>query len=159
MNISFAHPWLLLLIPVVIAALIFSMRFMYSRNMAQKISRIFVRALVATLLILALSGITFKIVGKNVTTIFLVDVSDSVKERRDEVTAFISDAVKTKGRHDYVGVIAFGGDTRVEQFITKDVVFSGLMTDVDTQATNLEDAVNMALAQMPEESAETAVFL
>ena len=159
MNISFAHPWLLLLIPVVIAALIFSMRFMYSRNMAQKISRIFVRALVATLLILALSGITFKIVGKNVTTIFLVDVSDSVKERRDEVTAFISDAVKTKGRHDYVGVIAFGGDTRVEQFITKDVVFSGLMTDVDTQATNLEDAVNMALAQMPEDSAKRIVLI
>ena len=159
MNISFQYPWVLLLIPVVIVALIISMKFMYSRNMAQKVSRIFVRAIVASLLILALSGITFKVVGKDVTTIFLVDVSDSVKERKDEVSTFISDAIKTKTRHDYVGVIAFGGDTRVEQFISKDVTFSGLMTEVDTQATNLEDAVNMALAQMPEDSARRIVLI
>ena len=142
MNISFQHPWVLLILPVIIAALIVSMKFMYSRNMAQKVSRIFVRFIVAALLVLALSGITFKIVGKDVTTIFLVDVSDSVKERKDEVTTYISDAIKTKGRHDYVGVIAFGGDSRVEQFISKDVTFSGLMTEVNTQATNLEDAGN-----------------
>ena len=159
MSVSFQYPWILLLIPVVIAALILSMKFMYSRNMASKISRILVRTLVATMLILALSGITFKIVGKDVTTIFLVDVSDSVKERKDEVTTFIHDAVKTKGRHDYVGVIAFGGNTRVEQFISKEVSFSGLLTDVDTQATNLEDAVNMALAQMPEDCAKRIVLI
>ncbi|MBR3039832.1 MAG: VWA domain-containing protein [Lachnospiraceae bacterium] len=159
MSITFQNPWVLLLIPVIIAALIFSMRFMYSRNTAQKISRIIIRALVASLLVLALSGITFKIVGKDVTTIFLVDVSDSVRERKDEVTAFINDAIKTKGRHDYVGVIAFGGDTRVEQFISKDVSFSGLYTEVDSQATNLEDAVNMALAQMPEDCAKRIVLI
>ena len=118
MSITFQYPWILLLIPVVVGLLIFSMRFMYSRNMAQKISRILVRFIVATLLILALSGITFKLVGKDVTTIFLVDVSDSVKEKRGDVTTFINESIKTKGRHDYVGVIAFGGDTRVEQFIS-----------------------------------------
>ncbi len=159
MSITFQHPWVLLAIPVVIGLLIFSMRYMYSRNMAQKISRILVRFLVATLLILALSGITLKRVGKDVTTIFLVDVSDSVKERKNDVTTFINDAIKTKGRHDYVGVIAFGGDTRVEQFISKDVSFTGLMTEVDTQATNLEEAVNIALAQMPEDSAKRIVLI
>ena len=159
MSISFQNPWLLLLIPVIIGALIFSMKFMYSRNMAQKISRILLRAIVASFLVLALSGITFKIVGKDVTTIFLVDASDSVKERKDEVNKFISDALKTKGRHDYVGVIAFGGNSRVEQFISKDVTFSGLLTEVDTQATNLEDAVNMAMAQMPEDSAKRIVLI
>ena len=159
MNISFQYPWVLLLIPVIIAALIVSMKFMYSRNMAQKVSRILVRFIVASLLVLALSGITFKIVGKDVTTIFLVDVSDSVKERKDDVAKYISDAIKTKGRHDYVGVIAFGGNSRVEQFISKEVSFSGLMTDVNTQATNLEDAVNMALAQMPEDSAKRIVLI
>ena len=159
MSIAFQYPWVLLLIPVIIAALIFSMKFMYSRNMAQKISRILLRAIVASLLVLALSGITIKIVGKDVTTIFLVDASDSVKERRDEVNSFINEAIKTKGRHDLVGVIAFGGNSRVEQFISKEVTFSGLMTDVDTQATNLEDAVNMAMAQMPEDSAKRIVLI
>ena len=159
MSITFQYPWILLLIPVVVGLLIFSMRFMYSRNMAQKISRILVRFIVATLLILALSGITFKLVGKDVTTIFLVDVSDSVKEKRGDVTTFINESIKTKGRHDYVGVIAFGGDTRVEQFISKDVTFTGLMTEVDTQATDLEEAVNIALAQMPEDSAKRIVLI
>ena len=160
MSIVFEKPLYLLLIPLVIVLLIFSMKFMFTRSKKTKIGQIIMRSLVATLLILALSQITLKITGKSVTTIFLLDVSDSVREQKDEVVKFVNDAAKNKSRRDQVGVIAFGSDTRVEQFISKDLSFSSFQaTDVDSQATNLEEAVNMALAQMPEDSAKRIVLV
>lgn len=159
MSIVIDKPWYLLLIPVVVGLLIFSMRYMYTRSKTAKIAQIVIRALLASLLVLALSQMHLKITGKSVTTVFILDVSDSVREQKEEVVKFVNDAVKEKGRKDQVGVIAFGGDTRIEQMISKDLSFVDFQTDVDTQATNLEEAVNMALSQMPEDSAKRIVLV
>lgn len=159
MNITFERPWFLLIIPVVIGLLIFSMRYIYTKNMGVKVMQIIVRTLLALALVLSLAQVNVKFTGKNVTTIFLVDVSDSVREQRDDVVTFVNDAVKEKKRKDKVGIIAFGSDTRVEQFVTDKINFEGFQTDVSTQATDLEEAVQMALAQMPEDSAKRIVLI
>ncbi len=159
MDISFERPLYLLLIPVVIGLLIFSMRYMIAQNKKTKIGQIVVRSVLACALILALAQISVKWVGRDVTTIFLVDVSDSVREQREEVIEFVNVAVENKGKNDYVGVIAFGSDTRVEQFISQDISFSEFQTDVTTEATDLEEAVNIALAEMPEDSAKRIVLI
>lgn len=159
MDISFERPAFLLLIPVVIGLLIFSMRYMIAQNKKTRIGQVVVRSVLATALILALAQVSLKWVGRDVTTIFLVDVSDSVREQREEVVEFVNEAVKEKDKHDYIGVIAFGSDTRVEQFISQDIAFSEFQTDVTTEATDLEEAVNMALAEMPEDSAKRIVLI
>lgn len=159
MNISFERPLFLLLLPVVIGLLIFSMRYMIAQNKKTRIAQVAVRFLLATALVLALAQVSIKWVSKDVTTIFLVDVSDSVREQRDEVIKFVNDAVKEKGKHDYVGVIAFGSDSRVEQFISPEISFSEFQTDVSTQATDLEEAISIALAEMPEDSAKRIVLI
>ncbi|MBQ7833001.1 MAG: VWA domain-containing protein, partial [Lachnospiraceae bacterium] len=159
MDISFERPIFLLLIPVVIGLLIFSMSYMIAQNKKTRISQVVVRCVLAIALILALAQVSLKWVGRDVTTIFLVDVSDSVREQREEVIRFVNDAVKEKDKHDYIGVIAFGSDTRVEQFISQDISFAEFQTDVSTEATDLEEAVNMALAEMPEDSARRIVLI
>ena len=159
MDISFERPWFLLLIPVVIGLLIFSMRYMIAQNKKTQIGQVVVRSILATALILALAQVSVKWVGRDVTTIFLVDVSDSVREQREEVIQFVNDAVEDKGKHDYIGVIAFGSDSRVEQFISQDISFSEFQTDVTTEATDLEEAVNIALAELPEDSAKRIVLI
>lgn len=159
MDISFERPWFLLLIPVVIGLLIFSMRYMIAQNKKTRIGQVVVRSILATALVLALAQVSIKWVGRDVTTIFLVDVSDSVREQREEVIEFVNQAVEEKGKHDYVGVIAFGSDSRVEQFISQDISFSEFQTDVTTEATDLEEAVNIALAEMPEDSAKRIVLI
>lgn len=159
MDISFERPWFLLLIPVVIGLLIFSMRYMIAQNKKTQIGQVVVRSILATALILALAQVSIKWVGRDVTTIFLVDVSDSVREQREEVIQFVNDAVEDKGKHDYIGVIAFGSDSRVEQFISQDISFSEFQTDVTTEATDLEEAVNIALAELPEDSAKRIVLI
>ncbi len=159
MNISFERPLFLLLLPVIIGLLIFSMRYMIAQNKKTRIAQVAVRFLLATALVLALAQVSIKWVSKDVTTIFLVDVSDSVREQRDEVIKFVNDAVKEKGKHDYVGVIAFGSDSRVEQFISPEISFSEFQTDVSTQATDLEEAISIALAEMPVDSAKRIVLI
>ncbi len=159
MSIAFESPGFLLLIPVVIVLLIISMRFMVIHNKRAGIGQIIVRSILAISLILALAQISFKWTGKEVTTIFLVDVSDSVKEQRDETIRFVNEAVKTKARKDSVAIIAFGKDPRVEQYIAKEVSFSEFQTDVSKEATDLEEAVKIALAQLPEDSAKRIVLI
>lgn len=159
MDISFERPWFLLLLPVIIGLLIFSMRYMIAQNKKTRISQVVVRSILATALVLALAQVSVKWVGKEVTTIFLVDVSDSVREQREEVIQFVNDAVDDKGKYDYVGVIAFGSDTRVEQFISQDISFAEFQTDVNSEATDLEEAVNIALAEMPEDTAKRIVLI
>lgn len=159
MNITFENPWYLLLIPAVIILLIISMRFMLVQNKRAAIGTVIVRSILAIMLILALSQLSVKWVGKNVTTIFLVDVSDSVKEQRSEAIRFVNEAVKQKGKRDYIGVIAFGKAPRVEQYVDRELSFTEFQTDVPREATDLEEAVKIALAELPEESAKRIVLI
>lgn len=159
MSISFVRPMFLLLIPIVIGLLIYSMKYMFSRSMSAKVGQVVLRALLATFLIIALTGMSVKITGKDTTTMYLVDVSDSVRERRDDVVKFVKESAKSKGKHDYIGVITFGSNSRVEQFIDKEMTFTGVQADVVTEATNLEDAVKMALQQMGEDNAKRIVLI
>ncbi len=159
MNIEMAHPLYLLLIPVIAGMLVFSIKYMYSHSMATKLGQIILRTVLATMLVLVLCQVTVKITGRNTTTIILVDASDSVKENRAEIVSFVQQAIKDAGKKDNVGIISFGGNTRVEQFISNTPIFNGINSDVSTQATNLEDAVNLALAQMPEDSAKRIVLI
>lgn len=159
MNIEFSRPLVLISIPIVIGLLIFSARFMYIKNKSHRILQIGVRALIATLLLLALSGVSLKWKGNAVSTVFLLDVSDSMKENEDELLHFVNDAVKEKSEDDSIGVVAFGSDAKIEQFVSDQITFSEFQTPVTRTATNLESAVTMALAMMPEESAKRIVLL
>lgn len=159
MNITFENPGYLLLIPVVIILLLISMRFMLVQNKRAAIGTMIVRGVLAVLLILALGQMSVKWVGKNVTTIFLVDVSDSVKEQRNDTIRFVNEAVEQKGKRDYIGVIAFGKAPRVEQYVAQELAFSEFQTDVPKEATDLEEAVKIALAELPQESAKRIVLI
>lgn len=159
MNIEFSRPLVLIGIPIVIGLLIFSARYMFVKNKAHRILQISVRALIATLLILALSGVSMKWKGSAVSTVFLLDISDSMKENGDELLHFVNNAIKEKSGDDSIGVVAFGSDAKVEQFVSEEITFSEFQTDVTKTATNLEGAVTMALAMMPEDSAKRIVLL
>ena len=159
MSISFENPWYLLLIPVAALFLFVTQRFMFTREKGSKVGQIVIRAILFLILILALSGFSLKFTGKSTTTIYLLDVSDSVRDSRQDIITFVNESVKNKKKNDNVGVIAFGEDTRVEQFVSENLAFSKFQTDVNTGATNLEDAVKLAISQLPEDSAGRIVLI
>ena len=159
MSISFENPWYLLLIPVAALFLIVTQRFMFTREKGSKVGQIVIRSILFLILILALSGLSLKFTGRSTTTIYLLDVSDSVRDSRQDIITFVNESVKDKKKNDNVGVIAFGEDTRVEQFVSENLAFSKFQTDVNTGATNLEDAVKIALSQLPDDSAGRIVLI
>lgn len=159
MTISFDNPWYLLLIPVVVIFLLITQKFMFTREKGVKIGQMLVRMILFLALIFALSGLNVKFTGKGTTTIYLLDVSDSVRDKKSDVLSFVNDSIENKKKNDNIGIVAFGGDSKVEQFITENPIFSQFQTEVNTDATNLEDAVELALAQLPDDSAARIVLI
>ncbi len=159
MNIEFARAYVLIGIPVALLLLIFSAKFMYVKNKSQRIREIVMRGVIVTLLLLALSGMSIKWKGDAKTTVFLLDISDSMKENREDMLKFVAEAIKEKEADDSIGVVAFGSDAKVEQFVSVEAVFSEFQTEVIKTATNLENAVDTALAMMPEDSAKRLVLI
>ncbi len=114
---------------------------------------------VLILLLLAIWNPSIEMGSKNTTTIFLVDVSDSVSGQKQEVEEFVKEALKEMPDNNKAGVVAFGADSRVEQFVSEKNLFSGLETLPVTTATNLEKAVQGAMALFPEEEAKRLVLI
>ena len=85
-SISFENPWYLLLIPVAALFLLITQRFMFTREKGSKVGQIVIRAILFLILIFALSGFSLKFTGKSTTTIYLLDVSDSVRDSRQDIT-------------------------------------------------------------------------
>ncbi len=117
------------------------------------------QSMVILLLLLAIWNPSIKMGNKNTTTIFLVDVSDSVSNQKQEVEDFVKMALKEMPDDNKAGVVAFGADSKVEQFISEKNLFSGLETLPITTATNLEKAVQGAMALFPEEEAKRLVLI
>lgn len=114
---------------------------------------------VVVLLLLAIWNPSIEMGSKDTTTIFLVDVSDSVSGQKQEIEAFVKEALKEMPANNKAGVVAFGADSRVEQFVSEKNLFSGLETVPVTTATNLEKAVQGAMALFPEEEAKRLVLI
>ncbi len=150
MRIEFERPYLLFLLIPIIAGLIISYRFQNEKKKHVKIKQTILAGFVFILLVFAMSGMQLMTASDKVATVFVVDSSASVADYRDEMKQFINDALKTRKSRDYVGVISFGGDAQVEQFVSDLNVFNGLQTEVNKNATNLEQALSMAASMIPE---------
>ncbi|MBQ7637087.1 MAG: VWA domain-containing protein [Lachnospiraceae bacterium] len=159
MRINIEQPLILLLIPAAILLLIFSARFMHLRSRELKIKQLILRGLVFSLLITALSGVSLLKKGNSIATVFIVDSSDSTREQAAHITEFVNSAIKTKSDQDYVGVVSVGKNTNVENFVSDKCVYRGAQTGIDPSATNLQDAVNLALSLMPEGYAKRIVII
>ncbi|MCM1542468.1 MAG: VWA domain-containing protein [Blautia sp.] len=118
-----------------------------------------VRGVGVILILLALFGFSVnKRSGAN-TTIFLVDISNSNAGNLPEMEAWLDDALNEMPRNNQYGIVTFGKNSLVEQFLTKEDHFSRIMSLPDKTATNFEDAMSRALAMIPANGAGRVVIL
>ena len=151
--ITFDHPWLLLLLPVVIAALWAIGRRSYAGlNSSTAQLALVVRSLAAALLVCALAGIHTVQRSDKLATIFLLDVSKSVP-RADQAAGreYINKALAAKREGDQGGVIEFGRTANVDEAPseTMQTLEQGTPT-VAGDATDLSSALRLAEASLPE---------
>ena len=159
MHITMEHPYLLFLIPVLCALFIMTGRKMRTSSRKRKYTAIGIRIAVSVFLVLAMCGIGLRKSSDHVTTIYLLDVSDSIASKKSEVEQFVKDGIGNMPAGDKAGVIAFGSDTKVEQFVTDKKLFTSVETSPITTATNLEKAVQSAMALFTDDSAKRLVLV
>lgn len=119
-------------------------------NSSKKKQFLVVRCLLLFTIILAMAGVSVTKKQKKTETIFLVDVSDSMSGRLEEVEEYLKKMVSEMPEKNLCGVVAFGKDTAVDQFVSDKKIFSEFTVQPVTTATNIEKAVQTASSMFDE---------
>lgn len=159
MQLEIARPWALLLLPVLAGIIIWLARRIRSRSRTRRIGEALIRCMVVAFLVLALSGVSIRKSSDMTTTVFLVDLSDSLKGAHGEETQFVQSAISHMPDKNQSGIVVFGSDAQIEQFVSEKKIFTDFQSQVIGSATNLEQAVQTALALFPDETAHRLVLL
>lgn len=118
-----------------------------------------VRGVVFACVLLALLGIQLRLGSSKTATVFVVDLSNSNEEHLEAAEEYLRKSVQEMPSGNSYGIVTFGKDTLVEQFITADKHYSGLMTVPEKTATNFEEAISKALTLIPAEANGRLVVL
>lgn len=159
MGISVEHPYYFILLPILVGAMIASGRWLRMKNKFRKRVILALNSVMIASLVLALCGIHIQKNTNVETTIFLLDVSDSMASSEKEVVEFVNNALKECPKDGQIGIVAFGEDTKVEQFVSKKVAFQGFQTTPVTTSTNLERAVQTAMSMFGQETGKRLVMI
>lgn len=118
-----------------------------------------VRGIVFLCVVLAFFGIQVPRSSGRIATVFLVDLSNSNEEHLGEAQKYLQKTISEMPSGNAYGIVTFGKDTLVEQFLTSERHYSGLMTLPEKTATNFEEAVSKALTLIPGEYSKRLVVL
>lgn len=118
-----------------------------------------VRGAVFLCVLLALCGVRIRFGSAGTATIFVVDLSDSNEENLEEMSDYLGKVLNGMPDGDSYGIVTFGREALVEQFLTSEKRFGGLMTVPKGTATNFEQAVSTALTMIPGECGGRIVLL
>ncbi len=118
-----------------------------------------VRGTVLLCMLLAFFGIRiYKGSGKT-ATVFVVDLSNSNEEHLEEAEQYLQKTISEMPSGNTYGIVTFGKDALVEQFLTSEHHYGGLLTLPEKAATNFEEAVSKALTLIPGEYSKRLVVL
>src|SRR5579883_421196 len=159
--ITFDYPLVLLLWPALAIILWLVTRRSWSGLAPDQIRQsLIVRVVIVSLVILALAGLRFVSRAHRLTTLFLLDVSQSIRpdQRADSIT-FIQKALDAKKGGDEAGVIVFGKDPYVEIPPSNDVTLNGIHAGVSGDATNLQSALQTAESTFGSDTSRRIVVL
>ena len=160
MSLSFVYPqylWLLLITPLLVwIGWLGRQRLSRGRFLTSLAIRVFLYSL----LVCALAGIQLRLKSDMLTTVFILDVSDSVPAN-DQVYAekIIQDSLLSMSGDDQAAVIAFGEDSLVERLASKIKDLAKISSIPVTTRTDIANALQLAQAIFPGEGAKRIVLL
>ncbi len=160
MSLSFYYPdylWISLILPFLAAiALASPLR----RNPGRFYSSLAIRMLIFLALILSLAGAQLNIRSDLLTTVFVLDASDSVSpEQRQKGEAILREAISNKPEGDQAALIVFGEEALVERLSSDDPILAEITSIPVSEHTNIAGALQIAQAIFPGEGARRIVLL
>lgn len=124
------------------------------------------RAIVITGVILALSGLRWGWFTDRVSVVYVLDQSDSISNeaKRAMVEYAVTSANRDRvaQRRDLVGLVAFAGEAQIEVPPFEaglSVQLRPSLSDIRVDATNVEDAIDLAMAAMPPDARQRVVLI
>lgn len=158
MNIEIGNLYALILIPMIFA-------FMYATFKKYKISRkndwiIFIsRIIIFILLIGAFANINLNLKGRNISTVFLLDVSDSMGDFKESGDFFINEALKEMPKGNKTGVVLFGDNSKIDKVLNKKKEYKSIGEKPVVTATNIQEAIEASLSLFKKGSSKRIVLL
>ena len=144
MKIEIGNLYFLILIPIIFAFMYYSFK-KYKPWSKNEIAIFISRIVVFTLLILAFGNITINLKGRNISTVFLLDVSESASDFEESGKDFISTAIESMPRGNKAGVVLFGDNSKIDKVLNKKKEYKSIDEKPVVTATNIQEAVESAL--------------
>ncbi len=163
LSITFGQPWWLILIPLILPPLVWmSFRSLAGLGSVRRTLAILLRAGVITLIVLALAETQTVRRSDRLSTLFVVDVSNSVpREQQMAAIDYVRGASKKRRKDDMAGLIVFGKAPQVEVPPAPSELNlpMGIESTIDPENTDPGAALKLALAAFPEDTARRVVVI
>lgn len=144
MKIEIGNLYFLILIPIIFAFMYYSFK-KYKPWSKNEIEVFISRVVIFILLILAFGNITINLKGRNISTVFLLDVSESAGDFEESGKDFISTAIESMPRGNKAGVVLFGDNSKIDKVLNKKKEYKSIDEKPVLTATNIQEAVESAL--------------
>jgi uncharacterized membrane protein len=161
MGIAFDAPLaLLLLVPAIGFTIALYLAARRRMGVGRHRAALVVRTLLLTALVLALAGFRLVLPVDRLTTVFVVDLSDSVGNAgREDALAFLRETLAEREDDDLAGIVAFGKDALVERLPSDLVDLDRLASTPVRSATDVGAALRLAVALFPDDSQKRIVLM
>lgn len=158
-GITFDNPWVLALFPVLAAFTFITARKLRLGSAVKKRVIPALRVLLILVLLLAIAAPEISSKSNRTATIFITDLSDSLRDRKGELEAFVQEAISHAENRDVTGVIAFGDEARVIRMPEDRAGTAALPDRLQSDGTDIEKAMLLARSIIPEDAAKRLVLL
>ena len=148
-DFTFTTPWVLALMPLLLAATVFFGLRAKRRTRFARICAIVVRSVGLCLLVLAMAGTGMSRQSDLTAHIFALDLSDSAAPGLSAALAAIQ-AGEGRTDTDALGIVAFGAEASVEKLPSTDARLSELYSWADGAYSNLASALTVSQSAFPE---------
>jgi uncharacterized membrane protein len=158
---SVAEPGLLLLGGLVIALTLgVSVAARHHLSVGRRRLSLVLRTVVVGALVLAVAGLRLELPVERLTTVFLVDVSDSVGAAgREQALGYLRTALAQRPAGDRAAVVAFGSDAVVERLPAELATLDRISSVPLRSATDVGGALRLASALFPDGTRRRLVLL
>ena len=158
MKLDIGNLYFLILIPILIFFIYYSVK-KFRSNSKNDTLILINRIVIFTLLLLSFANITISIKGKNISTVFLLDVSESISSFKDSGESFINSALEIMPKGNKAGVILFGDNAKVDKIIDNKASYKSLNSSPVSTATNIQSAVETAITLFEDGTSKRIVLI
>jgi uncharacterized membrane protein len=158
MDIRFLEPTALLLL-LFLPVFVWRWNRLKGLSTRRRWTALFLRLLVALLLILGLAQVEYRSATDLLSVLFVLDISESIPpEESQTARRIVRESVQSMGIDDRAGVVVFGRDAALDRPAEPYLAWESPNSLVDDEGTNLAAALRLGLAAFPVESQKRLVL-